>query len=755
MTRINDLEINLEEKVDLSDSINLSLKVSKLWNENFLDLKKWKKNLSLRPKYKIKLEKNNTKNFDALYETKFEKKIDLFSEKKEDFLKTSIATTIFKIKNLENPLKNSTKNQDILAEIELEKIKKENEIFEKLKEEEKKEEIFVENFIEKNTKNGFQVYPLYKPKSKINFFRIAFILASILFVVLLDKIIVESLVKTSYTDLVLIKDNFSDIEKTKKTVSSAWIRLFLAEILFSPFSIIPNQTIENVNHLIDWWQNVTKLLGKSIELYENIDKKVKQEWWPTNLYLTNIFKELKDNYDEINNILVETYLEYSKITDLWDKNLNEKIFSVKSKLNSILIYLDKINKNYDTMLSILWEIQQKKYLVVFQNNDEIRATWGFIWSVAILDMERWKVEKVEKKDVYALEWAINQVYKDKEPAPEWLNKITWTFGLRDANYYPEFKDSAAKIKFFLDKIDLKVDGIIFINQNLILDLIDSVGWVYSKTFWTEITKENFSLVISSLVEAEVFKVWTLGTPKQALFLFAEELYTQLNSEKKYYQYLKIVLEHIEKRDIVFYSFNSVENSFLWKMWLNGQIYFNETLDFNYPVYTSIWWNKSDRFMDYRYEKTVSQADSCSFLINLKIFNTHTYSSENENYVRKILEKYDNLWKKIEDIINIQGKWYNRSYLRILIPKNSEVILGEWQKVSETENYKIIELYTLTKPWETINYSINYILKNNDCKKYTYKFYKQPWIKDYQILFDILWKQTNYNDIKTDFTYRDN
>jgi hypothetical protein len=46
--------------------------------------------------------------------------------------------------------------------------------------------------------------------------------------------------------------------------------------------------------------------------------------------------------------------------------------------------------------------------------------------------------------------------------------------LRDANYYHEFKDSANNIKYFLDKIDYKIDGIIFINQNVILDLLDLV-----------------------------------------------------------------------------------------------------------------------------------------------------------------------------------------------------------------------------------------------------------------------------------------
>jgi hypothetical protein len=48
----------------------------------------------------------------------------------------------------------------------------------------------------------------------------------------------------------LIKNDFSNIEKVRSTVSSSGSRLFFAKVLFAPFSIIPNKTVRNVNHLI-------------------------------------------------------------------------------------------------------------------------------------------------------------------------------------------------------------------------------------------------------------------------------------------------------------------------------------------------------------------------------------------------------------------------------------------------------------------------------------------------------------------------
>ncbi|MDR1987499.1 MAG: hypothetical protein LBQ24_01725 [Candidatus Peribacteria bacterium] len=55
-------------------------------------------------------------------------------------------------------------------------------------------------------------------------------------------------------------------------------------------------------------------------------------------------------------------------------------------------------------------------------------------------------------------------------------------------------------------INYKIDGIIYINQNIILDLLDKIDGVDSKILEQKITKDNFSLIVSTLVEAKVFKV---------------------------------------------------------------------------------------------------------------------------------------------------------------------------------------------------------------------------------------------------------
>lgn len=697
MKQVNDLETDLDENIDLSNLSNSKIKLSELWKNIINDIFSFsKKDINIESSKVIKISKNKTSKFDTFYFSKKENIIDIINPKKNIYYFIKIITNFFKKHFIIMKLSNLNKQT--------------------------------------------------KFKKWILFF------IFLTFILFLNKIIIENLVTSGYKNILELKNDFSNLTKVKSDIKNAKISFYISDILLTPFSIIPNSNIKNVSYIIEWWKDLSVLLTKSLDLYNETNEFINSKWWIENIYITNLLSNIRYNYEEIYNLLYSSLYNYSQVWDLWNSYLNDKLIFTKDKLRKTLVLLEIINKNYDTMLSLLWHNTEKKYLVIFQNNDEIRATWGFMWSTALITMSNWKVKNVENSDIYALEWLINKVYTDKEKAPEWLNKITWTFGLRDANYYPLFRDSSAKIKFFLDKIDYKVDWIVYINQNVILDLLDNVWWIDSKVLEKNITSENFSLVLSTLVEAKVFKVGTLWTPKQVLFDFTSEFKEKLLTKKDYYNYLKIILTHIKNRDIVFYSFDNEENSLLWKLWVNWEVNFNSTLDFNYPVYISVWWNKTDRYIDYRYDKTVSKIEwSCNYNTKLEIYKSHHFSKFEDAEVNSLLDSY---WVKYKnDILNIQWRWENKSYVRVLIPKNAIVNLQKNQKEYEFDTYKIVELYIDTEKLETSLNSISYVIDNSNCDKYTYKFFKQPGIKKYNINFDMFWENDKYNSIKSDFIYK--
>ena len=260
-------------------------------------------------------------------------------------------------------------------------------------------------------------------------------------------------------------------------------------------------------------------------------------------------------------------------------------------------------------------------------------------------------------------------------------------------------------------------------------------------------------MISTLVEAQSFKVWTLWTPKKVLFDFANIFLSKLKQDKQYFAYLDLLAKNIKSRDLVIYSFNPEENNLLWQLWLNWKIDYSKSLDYSYPVYTSIWWNKSDRYIKIKYKKEIHINKDCSIDTNLNIFRTHLFTKNEEFKVNNLLDKFPIKDKTRKDILNIQWKWVNKTYVRVILPKNAVIKPKKWMNINKYEKSIVVDFYMNTSPLETTNFNIQYKIINNDCLNYNYKIYKQPWIRNYWL--DIIQKnnKVHYDKINNDYYYK--
>ncbi len=79
-------------------------------------------------------------------------------------------------------------------------------------------------------------------------------------------------------------------------------------------------------------------------------------------------------------------------------------------------------------------------------------------------------------DIYALDWNL----RGYRPSPEGINRFrsidypgkSVEFEIRDANYYPRFRDSAVKLNELAQEAGIgKIDLVIGINQKLLEDIV--------------------------------------------------------------------------------------------------------------------------------------------------------------------------------------------------------------------------------------------------------------------------------------------
>ncbi|MDP2090859.1 MAG: DUF4012 domain-containing protein [Candidatus Gracilibacteria bacterium] len=763
--KINDILSELDKNVDLRHTyIPKKIKAFVVVGNTVKDIKKgYKNDADVSGDKYIKLYPTNTYNFDSFTFDDLED-IDLNKDTKDK--KISLSSFYSDLKN-----EKETSNDIDLSDKKLNNsYKYSNRLFNNLNKYLKvasKFSRFKNNFIHTkpinldntdkiidlnnnpiiNTVDFFDKHYIFTKK----FFKKASIILLIIFALaFFNKYIIENKINSGYEKLLSIKDNSGDIDFIKKQVKQSQDDFKIGVILFTPFLLLPLDDINNGYYVLIGGRELSKILTIGLEIFDNTNKYIVDNGGVENIKITSLLLDLRNDFNKIMILLYKTIVYYDNISELPNKDLNNKFIIAKDKLKKSYKLLNILNKDFDVFLNLLGQTKDKKYLLVFQNNDEIRPTGGFIGSVATLTLRSGKVIDLVKEDVYSYEWDINKVMTIKDPAPEGLNKITKTFGFRDSNYFVSFEDSSNSIKSFLDRINRDIDGIIYINQNTILDFLKYTGGVKFEQINETITEQNFSLIISTLVEAKVFKVGALGTPKQILFDFANVFFGILKEKKDYYAYIDIILKNIKSRDLVIYSFNPEENNLLWKLGLNGKINYMSTMDFAYPVYTSVGGNKSDRYIQLKYTKNIIRNPDCSIDTNLNIIRSHEFSKEEEQKVNELLDNHS-VTDKV-DVINIQGRGENKAYVRVLLPKEAIIEQNEGMNIIQSETYQMVDYYHDTRLLEIKNFDIKYKIPNSKCENYKFKIYKQPGIRTYDLEINDKDNTFREEDIEGDYVY---
>jgi hypothetical protein len=146
----------------------------------------------------------------------------------------------------------------------------------------------------------------------------------------------------------------------------------------------------------------------------------------------------------------------------------------------------------------------KRYLLIFQNNTEIRATGGFMGSFAEIKVHDGEIidMTVPGGGTYDLQGLLQTNLVS--PAPLQLLSGRWEF--QDANWFADFPTSARMmLDFYEDAGGPTVDGVIAVNATYVEDLIGVLGPVKMDDYDRTINEENFLLEAQKIVELEYDK----------------------------------------------------------------------------------------------------------------------------------------------------------------------------------------------------------------------------------------------------------
>lgn len=145
----------------------------------------------------------------------------------------------------------------------------------------------------------------------------------------------------------------------------------------------------------------------------------------------------------------------------------------------------------------------KEYIVLFQNNMELRPTGGFLGSFARIRVDRANPTLLKIEDIYTPDGQL-----DGHVDPPWPIQAAFGqgwFKLRDSNWDPDFPSSAKTITWFFEHgNEPPSDGLVAVNLSLLENLLRLTGPVYVLDEPEKITAENFYKRTQAAVEDGFF-----------------------------------------------------------------------------------------------------------------------------------------------------------------------------------------------------------------------------------------------------------
>ncbi|MCA9369264.1 MAG: DUF4012 domain-containing protein [Pseudomonadales bacterium] len=378
--------------------------------------------------------------------------------------------------------------------------------------------------------------------------------------------------------------------------------------------------------------------------------------------------------------------------------------------------------------------ETKKYLVLFQNDNELRPTGGFLTAYAIINITDGKVEAEKSDDIYELD----QKFTKTEPIPEELGRYLTTeryWNLRDMNISPDFKESMDK--FYESYTGIKgepdnIDGIIAVDTHFLTSLMKVLGPVEVPGYGT-FSAENdprcdcpeIIYVLSEIITKPTpylrdDRKGILGPLMRALLSKAyaapKQLWPELFAEG---------FASIAGRNVQFYFLDEDHQAAAELAQAAGRMTPPKNgEDFLAIVNANLGGAKSNLFVTYDVEQVVSAPVNGRIEKTVEITYKNPRRADNCSLEAGLLCLNSTL----------------RDWTRLYIPQGAELVeatgFNEEARVYDENGFTVIDGFFILEPLGTAKLSFTYTVPYENEEEYVGKVWKQGGLETFDVLFDV-------------------
>ncbi|MGI5828452.1 MAG: DUF4012 domain-containing protein, partial [Patescibacteria group bacterium] len=155
--------------------------------------------------------------------------------------------------------------------------------------------------------------------------------------------------------------------------------------------------------------------------------------------------------------------------------LRSNLVQAKEMIDEIAVAVTDARPMIEVLPQVLGHPESKKYLVIFQNDGELRPTGGFMSAFAILNIDKGRVTPEKSDDIYSLDNKFSKRVQAPEVISKYLNEKVWH--LRNMNLSPDYRVSMETFKQYYDELpgEPDIDGIIAIDTTVLQEIVKITG----------------------------------------------------------------------------------------------------------------------------------------------------------------------------------------------------------------------------------------------------------------------------------------
>jgi hypothetical protein len=442
---------------------------------------------------------------------------------------------------------------------------------------------------------------------------------------------------------------YERFDKIQKDINS------LGSMLVESSQFIPYLSkLSSGAHLSEAGKNISRIGTLSSEIMQTLDDLKNPLAGAQDVSYLKIFQDSDKNLTEIASQVdaLEGNLEKINLGDIPEEQ-RTRFVELKKRLPEINKFVASFSEEEKILSDVLGGNGPRKYLFLFQNNQEMRATGGFIGTYAVLDIADGNVKSFFVDGIFNPDGQLRE--KVIPPAP--IQKISAAWSLHDSNWFPDFPQSAEKAAWFYEKTGgPTVDGVITMTPTVMQKLLEITGPIEMPEYEMTIDKDNFLENIQNEVEVDYDK--ELNQPKKILADLAPKILDRIFNVRNISDLTKtldVLLTSLNEKHILIYSKNyNVEKMLSDNGW-SGEV-LNTQKDYLSVINTNINGYKTDRVIDEKIEHKAEIQTDGSIIDTVSITRHHNGGDT----------PYD-WWNRV-----------NADYMRVYVPKGSKLIRASGQ-----------------------------------------------------------------------------